>query len=420
MAVSIQQDIVTYVDGMSYTGQVVPSTNRPQSKVFYNQQESEKANRIMMATVARPVDASWFLSGQLRPGDPIQRISINTETFRVGRSPDATLCISRQTVSGQHAELVPGLGGLTIRDLGSTNGTYINGVRLSGEQEVHEGTLLQFADVVFRVVRRENEVNEQTMQGAASDQALALVQFDKLMSERAVVPHFQPIVRMESQEVLGYEVLARSRLFGLRDPKAMFSAAKFLDLESELSRMMRWEGMRVHRELTDAGSLFLNTHPSENVELDLLIFSLRELRDESGDAPIVLEIHEAVATCTQEMRRLRGVLDEIDMKLAYDDFGAGQARLIELVEVPPDYLKFDIHLIQGIEHDQGKRNVLRSLVQMSVDLGITALAEGIESRAEHDICLELGFELGQGYFYGKPAAAEKIAAEKIAARQPVI
>ena len=206
----------------------------------------ETANETgeMMETVAQGVDISWSISGQLRHGDPIQKFAINSNSFRIGRAPQASLCISRQTVSGRHAELIPGPNALRVRDLRSTNGTFINGVRLTGEQEIHEGTLLQFADVVFRVVRDQAEVNQQTMQGASSDQALALVQFDKLMSERAVVPHFQPIVKMKDQEAIGYEVLARSRLFGLRDPKAMFSAAKFLDLEPELSRMMRWEGVR--------------------------------------------------------------------------------------------------------------------------------------------------------------------------------
>lgn len=161
-------------------------------------------------------------------------------------------------------------------------------------------------------------------------------------------------------------------------------------------------------EIDQPGNLFLNTHPAENTELELLEFSLRELRDEAGELPIVLEIHEAVATCSQEMRWLRSVLDEIDMKLAYDAFGAGQARLIELVEVPPDYLKFDIHLLQGIHKDEGKRNVLTSLVKMALDLGITVLAEGVECQEEHDICQEIGFQLGQGYFYGKPAAAQQV------------
>ena len=66
--------------------------------------------------------------------------------------------------------------------------------------------------------------------------------------------------------------------------------------------------------------------------------------------------------------------------LAYDDFGAGQARLVELVEIRPDYLKFDMKLVQNIASASLERQrMLASLVKMVHELGITPLAEGIEA-----------------------------------------
>jgi EAL domain-containing protein (putative c-di-GMP-specific phosphodiesterase class I) len=226
------------------------------------------------------------------------------------------------------------------------------------------------------------------------------------MSERAVVPHFQPIVSYRNGRVEGYELLGRSRLFGLVSPHSMFSAAAVLDLESELSRMMRSEGVRSAPSLPGNPLVFVNTHPAEMVEQGVLEFSLRELREVAPDTRLVLEIHEAAVTCVRHMRELRTVLNDLDIGLAYDDFGAGQARLAELSDVPPDYLKFDIELIREIDRASPERQrMLASFVRIVKDLGIASLAEGVETEAEDDACRQMGFDFAQGFYYGKAALA---------------
>jgi EAL domain-containing protein (putative c-di-GMP-specific phosphodiesterase class I) len=100
------------------------------------------------------------------------------------------------------------------------------------------------------------------------------------------------------------------------------------------------------------------------------------------------------------------------MKLAYDDFGSGQARLAELGDAPPDYLKFDIQLVRGIDSASAERQrMLESLVRIAGDLGIISLAEGVETAAEHETCRRLGFVYGQGFRYGSPATAGTFAPE---------
>src|SRR5262249_32970784 len=149
------------------------------------------------------------------------------------------------------------------------------------------------------------------------------------------------------------------------DPHSMFAAAKVLDMEGELSRILREEGVRSGQVLESNRVLFVNTHPAEMDDLDLLIFSLSELRSLEPQRPIVLEIHEAAVTCGEQMRSLRAAINDLKIGLAYDDFGAGQARLVELVDVPPDYLKFDMSLVQNLETASTERQrMLSSLVQM--------------------------------------------------------
>jgi EAL domain-containing protein (putative c-di-GMP-specific phosphodiesterase class I) len=358
----------------------------------------------MLTNTLHAQRVSWLLSGQLADEQPVRHFRVDASRFTVGRKSDASLCIPSPTVSREHAELTVVEDGLLLRDLGSTNGTYVNGTRAAQPCTVHHGDLLQFGQVVFRVMQQSTESGPQTIQEDSCDRALALIQFDQLMTQRAVTPHFQPIIDMSDRRVLGYEVLGRSRFFGLKDPRSMFAAAKVLNLEGELSRIMREEGIRSGQVLPAEHALFVNTHPIEMDDLDVLILSLNELREQEPRRPLVLEIHEAAVTGSEQMTQLRAALNHLRIGLAYDDFGAGQARLVELVEVPPDYLKFDMKLVQNLETASSERQkMLASLVQMVRDLGITPLAEGIETPGDDAICRQLGFTCAQGFYYGYPS-----------------
>ncbi|MEM6779952.1 MAG: EAL domain-containing protein, partial [Planctomycetota bacterium] len=298
-------------------------------------------------------------------------------------------------------------GKLVVHDLESTNGTYVNGERVSSPVTVGDEDLIHFAEAPFRVRRQSpTGVTAGTISENVCDQALALVQFDRLMSQRLVRPHFQPIVTLSAAQPIGFEILGRGSVFGLESVGAMFQAAEQLNLEVELSRLLRWEGLRVGRELPDAPKLFVNTHPKEMDDGQGLIESLSKARSMAANLEIVLEIHEAAITNPKSMNRLHSSMRDLNIGLAYDDFGAGQARLAELIEARPDYVKFDIGLIRGIDrNDTNRMRMMQALVTMVRDLDIKALAEGIETIEEAEACQELGFDLAQGYYFGRPAPA---------------
>ena len=154
----------------------------------------------------------WLLTGQLTLSEPSEHggeFAITSFPFEVGRRADATCSLSSTEVSNYHAEIFKDEDGIAVRDLGSTNGTYINGKRIE-ESSLNLGDLLQFADVIFRIQQWEQGSNEKTVQGKNYSQALALMEFDQLMNDRSVVPFFQPIHSIDGAEVIGYEVLAQS------------------------------------------------------------------------------------------------------------------------------------------------------------------------------------------------------------------
>ncbi len=309
----------------------------------------------------------WFFAGQVDESEPVRHVPIRSTPFRIGRRSDLPLTLPCNCVSKDHAELFDSDNALWLRDLGSTNGTYVNGERIQGEVRLKEGDIVQFATVVFRV-GREEQLNTEggTTHEDACDRALAVVQFDRLIQDKAVVPFFQPIVQVDddSQTTVAYEVLGRSRLFGLRTPKQMFATASQFNLEAELSRIFRRQGVEVAKRISSSVNLFVNTHPVELTESGL-IDSLRELRELQPHQQMTLEIHEATVTSPAMIRNLRTLLDELKIQLAFDDFGAGQARLLELSEVRPDYLKFDMRLIQGIHRaPPSRQQVVELLVRL--------------------------------------------------------
>jgi EAL domain-containing protein (putative c-di-GMP-specific phosphodiesterase class I) len=330
-------------------------------------------------------------------------VPLRTFPCRIGRQPGLPVRLVHTSVSLLHAELRQAGEELVLADMASRNGTFVNGRRVKDTQPVVLGDLLQFGAVVFRL---NNESRTCLAKTSASedigDLALAIAQFDKLIDDQVVVPHYQPIVTADTNQIIGFEALARSRLFGLDNPKMMFKAAEFFQKEAQLSRLLRTEALR-RLQLSTGQHLFLNTHPAELHDLRHLIVSLQQLRHDNPEQPMALEVHEACAVDIPTIKMLRLVLDDLGMQLAYDDFGAGQARLHELVEARPDFLKFDRKLVAGLEAAGGDRlQMLESLVQMCRQLGIMTLAEGIETAGEAEACRRMGFELMQGYFFGRP------------------
>lgn len=366
-----------------------------------------------MSTLQTPI-VGWFLEGFFPGNKQLMRVPILNFPFRVGRSPDLMLTIRSTGVSWTHAELVHERGCVHLRDLGSTNGTFVNSVRISSLVPLNEGDVIHFASVEFRLGHESfGELRHPTLNTSIHSSGLSNHFFNNprafrdMLSTSAVRVVFQPIVRLDAAVTrMGYEALGRSDAPGMpASPIRLFSIAAGMEAEEELSRLLRRRAVEEAATLPERPLLFLNSRPVETHNPDLLA-ELAELRSLNSKLTLVLEIHEAAVTDPPQMRALAERLSDIDVSLAYDDFGAGQARLIELVEAPPRFLKFDISLIRNIHLASAqKHQMVSTLVKMVLDFGIVPLAEGVERPEEAEICRQLGFACAQGYHFGRPAAA---------------
>ncbi len=371
-----------------------------------------EARRVSRALLA-PGGGLWYLEGFVDDSRHLRRVPILALPFRIGRHPDQDLSLDSNAVSGQHAELRAAGTGLEIADLGSTNGTLLNGERLTGTAPLGEGDIVQLATLEFRLGilepgRTEALLGSTTEISAPLPALLVerLVSFRELMETEAVAAHYQPIVAIADGTPIGYEALGRSELPVLPlSSWELFEIAAVVGAEAKLSRLFRRRGAADCRRLPPELLYFFNTHPAELRE-EGLVESLGRLREQHPRLRLVLEIHEAAITEPASMARLQEGLRGLEIGLAYDDFGAGQTRLAELAAAPPDFLKFDRSMIEDIDRDGGSRGrLLAALVKMAAELGIRSIAEGIERQAEADACAELGFELGQGFLFGVPEPA---------------
>ncbi len=358
-------------------------------------------------------EALWYLEGFIDSGRRTWRTLIRSLPLVVGRHPDCDLQLFSKEVSLRHAELFECEGELWIRDLGSTNGTAVNLEQLEGERALAEGDVLHLADLELRLSIYQ-PVDEGTTRGVDpgsyhrdSGFGCSASSVRRLLEEGSVRSLFQPVVELADRRILGYEALSRAMLDGVHlSPAELFSAAERLGLAGELSGLCRARALAAARHLGGAPLVFINLHPDEVRRPEPLLESLRQVRKADPNLRLVVEIHELTGSGIERMRRFQAALRELDIRLAFDDFGTGRARLLEMAEVPPDYLKFDISLIRDLDKAPvARRRVLASLVDLARSLGITPIAEGVERPAEAAACVEVGFQLAQGYLFGVPAQA---------------
>lgn len=346
--------------------------------------------------------------------DDAQIISapITGQNYTIGRHSNCDLQVSYEGVSRQHAELSVDGDRLSIRDLGSSNGTYVNRVKIDDVTELSDKDIFHISNKEFRVISKpfvtrqapDNDCTVMYSPELETSLVSSIQHLQDLISNRVVTSFFQPIVTAESHQRYAYEALGRGRHASLPvSPGSLFEIAEQTGKAVELSTLFRSTASHIYANSGEEHFLFVNAHPLES-DVSVLVGDFERLQKIYPGIRFVLEINEQAVTDLDSMRSLRERLKLINVGLAYDDFGAGQGRLAELMDVPPDFLKFDINLVRDI-HKQSEqaRYVVKTLVDMAKELGIVTLAEGIECKESADVCTSLGFDLIQGYYFGRPA-----------------
>jgi len=358
----------------------------------------------------------WFIEGCIDQSGLSRKLRIGPFPFLIGRIQGLGLSIHSENVSRHHAEIQEENGVLTLKDLKSTNGSFVNHQPVKEVIPLKPGDILHIADLEFRLSCESGEEPDEVLEtlheirGFAENLPAGAFEIEEMLASAQVDSVFQAIVKSRDESLTGFEILGRGTHPKLpKAPGALLKIAENSGCAVVLTELMRDNGVQMAEDSGSPLMFFINIHPQELDDPERLLQSVQVARAKHPGPNLVLEIHEKAVTGLQGMKDLSARLRDLGVGIAYDDFGAGQTRLLELAEVPPDYLKFDIALIKNIDRSEARQEMLGHLITLSKTLHTQTLAEGISNAHEAATCRRLGFDLLQGYYYGRPANFERAA-----------
>lgn len=249
------------------------------------------------------------------------------------------------------------------------------------------------------------------------------VQLKRIIGQRLLTAVFQPIISMAQGEIIGYEGLIRGPADSpLHTPFSLFRAASEHGLSVEIERLARQIVLESFARLALPGKLFLNVSPEcllrRNAKHGETLSYIQQL----GLRPdrVIIELTESQPT--YDYKLLRDAVMHyraMGFEIAIDDLGEGFSSLRLWSELRPEYVKIDMHFIQGINQDPVKLQFVRSIQQIAENAGSRVIAEGIETEAEMLLIKDLGIAYGQGYHIARPNIDPAVALPAEAARSLV-
>lgn len=250
----------------------------------------------------------------------------------------------------------------------------------------------------IEAVLRRNQAFRQTHE----QRGVLVTELKRILHEELITPYFQPIYAMDTRLPCGLEALSRPQTGGLIDnAEFLFKTALILDMYSEVE-MLCWRKAVSHwKQVANREKLFLNCTPyfieSGRLNKDFLVKLDVDLRN------IVLEITERTAIQNRELfLRELTMLRHLGVNIAVDDVGSGFASLDTVVEIRPDIVKIDRHLVSNLHKDELRYNIMQAVVSFCKKSKMMTIAEGIEVEEELDAVSDLGVDAIQGYLVGKP------------------
>jgi len=230
----------------------------------------------------------------------------------------------------------------------------------------------------------------------------------KILQGKQLTPHFQPIVSLSKKKIMGYEALIRGPSDSpLHSPFNLFDTAERFDLSTKLEYICREVTIKRYADLNVKEKLFINVSPAVLLQPDFKKGETLKLLDQFGVDPrsVVIELTEHQPTDDfQLMREAIIHYRKMGFEIAIDDLGAGYSGLRLWSELQPEYVKIDMHFIQGIHSDPIKLNFVRSIQNIASSLNCNVIAEGIETEDEFKVVEQLGITHAQGYYFARPTA----------------
>jgi PAS domain S-box-containing protein len=242
--------------------------------------------------------------------------------------------------------------------------------------------------------------------------ATSAIALRKALESDEVIPYFQPLVELRTGALIGFEALARWRhtVQGPISPDVFIPLAEENGLIGSLTRNL------LRHVFTAAATI--PEHLSISFNISAIQFHDRSLSRQTRETAqqagfsldrLILEITEsALIDNVDQAQTIAHELKTLGIRLALDDFGTGYSSLRHLQSLPFDEIKVDASFIREMSDRRESRKIVAAIVGLGHSLGLTTVAEGIETREQSDMLLRLGCDIGQGWLYGPPVPVQDL------------
>lgn len=338
---------------------------------------------------------------------------IDASPFVIGRNDSANLALPLNRVSREHAAIVRDGLDYRIRDLGSTNGTFLNGQRIQ-EAVLTDGDLLAIADVEFSFCCRSGGAPRETATqvigfGRSGDASAELARdmvhqvrrIQELVVGGGLRSRFERVVSLDNGRPWAYEAVDdESALPGPAGEARRMVLAADGRWTARLRFMQRMHAAAAIGSLGQAHVLFVRIAPVELGD-PALADTLEQVRDALPPG-IRLAVHapesalSEVAAAQEFLTELR----DLEIGICAENFVAGQAGLFAEESTRPDYVMLGRPLARGIDQSPRRQAQLETLLRQAQSAGVEAIASGLERREDAEVCRALGCRFGQGALYG--------------------
>lgn len=304
---------------------------------------------------------------------------------------------------------------LTISDVQVEVGASV-GIAIFPDNGEDIAELLHAADVALYFAKRSGRNTaaffELSMHQDVAKRAELESRVRTALQDKSIAPFYQPIVDLKSNKIVGAEVLAR---WSANDG-ATLPPDVFIPVAEEIGGVVALSEQLLSKAATDAldwpEDVILSFNIAPTMLSDRLLGKrIQRILVETGFPASRLEVEFTEGALLRETEAATTVINDLvsgGVRIALDDFGTGYSNILQLSELSFSTIKIDRKFVDRAVRDETQQAIVQTMIDLATRLGVTTIAEGVETAEQRDAVLNLGCEFGQGYYFSRAVPSHKI------------
>jgi diguanylate cyclase (GGDEF)-like protein len=295
------------------------------------------------------------------------------------------------------------------------------GISIGAPGQVGAGDMLQEAEIALVGAKRDPTRHVHVFDPLNSRGALERLDVEAelwaALERDELTVHYQPILDLRTERIVGFEALARWQhparglvlpvdFIALAEESELIVAIGRVILEKACRQAQLWRQRWPDEDLV----MSVNLSPRQFLDPDLAN-GIGQVLQTSGLEPCALELEITESSVMDRSETSLAVLHRLralGVRVVLDDFGTGYSSLAYLRQLPLDTIKVDRSFVTDLDVRDPNVGIIRAVVSLAHGLGITVVAEGIETDEQARRLRELGCDMGQGYAWAHPADPMKV------------